>query len=148
MTKKALAYWNARRGARAMPSRADIDPREMRAFLANLALLEPRPKSDGSNDIFVRLAGTSLEQTYGMLTGRLVSEIVPPETGRIWHTVFDPAMESASPVRSIGRMVFEKRSWLEVESLVMPLSNDGETVSMLMIVVVNWEADKPPPAAV
>ncbi len=37
---KLLDYWNAKRGTRAMPSRAEIVPTELGEHLANLVLIE------------------------------------------------------------------------------------------------------------
>ena len=41
-TIEALAYWKSKLDGRLMPSRQDLDPRQMRAFMPNIALVELR----------------------------------------------------------------------------------------------------------
>jgi hypothetical protein len=141
---EALGYWRSLLKGRAMPARADLDPRAMRGFLADMGLMETRKKADGTSDYFVRLAGTRTEQIYGPVTGKLISEFLPPEIEARWRGALDAAVAAGGPVRTIGRMAFQKRTWLEVECLVAPLGDDGQTISMLMIVVATWEAEKKP----
>jgi hypothetical protein len=141
---EAAEYWKSHRGDRAMPSRADFDPRAMRKLLPHMSLLEPGARADGTPDYFVRLAGTRLEQIYGPMGGRFIGDAVTPEIARLWQLVLDAVANSAAPLRTMGRMVFEHRSWVEVESFMAPLSDDGETVSMLFVVVATWSAGKPP----
>src|ERR1700684_2922227 len=72
-TIAALAYWKSKLGSRLMPSRADLDPREMRSFMPHIALVELRQTADGAQDYYMRLTGTSIEQVFGQLTGQLIS---------------------------------------------------------------------------
>jgi hypothetical protein len=141
---EASEYWKSHRGDRAMPSRADLDPKAMRKLLPHMALVEPRARADGAPDYFVRLAGTRLEQIYGPMAGRFIGEAVTIEIATRWQMVLDAVANSAAPLRTMGRMMFEQRSWVEVESFMAPLSHDGRTVSMLFIVVATWSAGKPP----
>jgi hypothetical protein len=141
---QAFDCWNARLKGRAMPSRADFNPKEMLDLLPHMALLEPRIRENGTKDYFVRLAGTQIEQTYGPVGNKFVGDFIAPEFARIWCLAFDGAVRAKEPIGSLGRMVFERRTWLEVEIFVAPMSNDGETVSMLFVVVATWPAGKPP----
>ncbi len=69
MPIKAYDYWRARRGTRIMPSRKDINPRDMREFVAHAGLIEVRPKAEGT-DYVVRLVGTQAEEIFGQITGK------------------------------------------------------------------------------
>jgi hypothetical protein len=62
------AYWNRKRAGRLMPTRADIDPVELRQHLGNLVLIEPVPAED---DFRYRLIGTTwLRSTAAIAQGR------------------------------------------------------------------------------
>ena len=138
-TREALAYWKSRLDGRPMPSRADLDPRAMRAFMPNVALVELRQAPDGTQDYYIRLAGTALEQLFGPLTGQSISAFLPAEIEARWRRMFDAARDAAAPIRTIGRIAFQKKTWLEGETLTAPLGADGKTVSMLFVVLASWE---------
>ena len=70
---KLWTYWQAKRGARSMPRRSDIDPAEIAPLLPHLQLVE---RIDGRYRY--RLCGTAISDAYGSeLTGRFVDEIIP-----------------------------------------------------------------------
>ena len=67
------AYWELKRGARPMPTRAMIDPLDLKAHLGWLILAEMLP--DGS-DMRWRLIGSNIVDAYGRdSTGKRLSEI-------------------------------------------------------------------------
>src|SRR5215470_982711 len=76
---KAVAlyqYWNARRGIRLMPSRADIDPVEMRQWLPRIMLVDVDPEGKFT----YRLVGTQIVDLLGVNpTGRPVETAWPEE---------------------------------------------------------------------
>ena len=139
-TVQALAYWKSKLDGRLMPSRADIEPRQMRSFMPHIALIDLRNAPDGSQDYFIRLAGTAIEQVFGRLTMRSISEFLPPEIEARWRGMLDAARDAVAPIRAVGRVAYQRKNWLECEVLIAPLSADGETVSMLFVAVATWEA--------
>lgn len=139
-TIAALAYWRSKLGGRPMPSRADLDPRQMRSFMPHIALVELRKAADGSQDYYIRLAGTALEQVFGHLTARLISEFLPPEIEVRWRSMFDAARDAAAPIRAFGRVAFQRKHWLQCEIMIAPLGNDGKTISMFYAAVATWDA--------
>ena len=122
-----------------MPSRADLDPREMRSFMPHVALVELRQTADGAQDYYLRLTGTSIEQVFGRLTGQLLSEFLPPEIEARWRMMFDVARCGGS-VRITGRIAFQRKTWLQCELMIAPLGADGKTISMFFVAVATWEA--------
>jgi hypothetical protein len=67
-----LHYWNEKRGARSMPSRADIVPREIKPYLGWVCLLDALP---GCTDFRYRLVGSFVAEYFlGDGTGRTVNE--------------------------------------------------------------------------
>jgi hypothetical protein len=139
-TIAALAYWKSKLGGRPMPSRADLDPREMRSFMPHIALVELRQTADGAQDYYMRLTGTSIEQVFGQLTGQLISEFLPPEIEARWRMMFDAARDAAAPVRITGRIAFQRKTWLQCELMIAPLGTEGKTISMFFVAVATWEA--------
>jgi hypothetical protein len=74
----AYSYWCAKRGARAMPRRRDIDPSEISPRL--LPFLQITELLDGGSRIRYRLVGTAIVAAYGAdLTGRHLDEVVSGE---------------------------------------------------------------------
>jgi hypothetical protein len=68
-----LAYWQAKRGDRALPLRRDIDPLELREHLGSLNIIECLP---GLADFRYRLIGTNIAAAYGRdSTGKTVREL-------------------------------------------------------------------------
>ncbi len=139
-TIAALAYWKSKLGGRSMPARADLDPREMRSFMPHIALVELRQTADGSQDYYIRLSGTNIEQVFGRLTGQLISEFLPPEIEARWRRMFDAARDAGAPVRITGRVAFQRKTWLQCELMIAPLGTDGKTISMFFVAVATWEA--------
>src|SRR5437899_10847231 len=65
-------YWLQKRRGRAMPSRADIKPMEIKPHLGSAMILEALP---GLNDFRYRLVGTSVARyLLGDATGRTIRE--------------------------------------------------------------------------
>lgn len=67
--------WQKKRGGRAIPSRSDFDPAELKPFLPQIILIEVR---NDPPDFRYRLAGTSSRDLRGMeMTGHSVLDLVP-----------------------------------------------------------------------
>jgi len=130
------AYWSAKRGERAMPSRADLDPGDLKTLLPHILLIDVL--EDGA-DFRYRLVGTEIERHIGRpLTGRLISEILSGEYLDYIRSLHRRAIAEAVPVYSEnnfndGRSGFAliadfKRAY----RLMLPLSRDGTRVDMLL----------------
>lgn len=121
-------YWQSKRGARAMPARADIDPLEMRWILGRLTLVEVLP--DG--DYLWRLDGTEIVDFFRTnMTGRRLSDYPRSEMSQLMADEFAAVVQTRSPkiARRVGRI--DERIW-EYDILRLPLSEDGVTVSMVL----------------
>jgi hypothetical protein len=126
------AYWLSKKGTRKAPARSAIDPDEMVKLLPSIAMLDV--VGDPPRFRF-RLFGTRLATAYGQdLTGKFVDEIdvggrIPPEL----------LARAAKVVRQccidVGRSQYTKKSdqrRVEYERILLPLSEDGETVNMIL----------------
>ncbi|MGN6150286.1 MAG: PAS domain-containing protein [Rhizomicrobium sp.] len=137
LVQKALSIWENARGARTMPSRADMSPRLMAGLLRNTVLV----RVIGAGEEFeFRIVGDAIVQAQGAsLQGMTMAQIdlVLPGYGTLLHNVYANAWRKRIPGAYRGWYVREAdgRSMFH-ESLVMPLGDDGETVDHVLVVGV------------
>lgn len=130
-------YWNRIRGTRAMPSRADIDPAEIKSLLPYIILMDVLRRPDGTiTDFRYRLIGTDVDaNSSGRFTGRCFSEIPHqryPST--LWRNLEQVATERR-PYSHRVPYAGPHKEFLSVVDLVAPLSSDGETVDKILAMV-------------
>jgi len=127
MIQRMAAYLVRKRGERAMASRADIDPTEIREFLPYVVLV------DIENDplrVYYRLVGTRIAEFYGEFTGtwmhdRPISDAYRQIAENIYRTLID----SKAPVYGVTEMRTRSDAMVSYEWGYFPLSNDGVTVT-------------------
>lgn len=141
----AFAYWQSCCHGRPMPSRADIDPVEMRGFLAHVALIETPDGSVARPDYRISLAGTAIEAVLGPLTGKLLQQAVAPAVARRWRGLYEVVVTEAAPIRATSRVSFEEKNFLMTELMVAPLSRHPLRVEMLFVTLAFWSERNPPP---
>ncbi len=131
VNRKALAYWEFKRGARLMPSRADLDPAEMVEFLSFVFLLDVRREP---LDFRYRLIGTVMdEHMTSRYTGTWMSEIEHQKPPSIIWSSCQQVVETRVPFSSDTPYVGKNKEFKRTEDIIMPLSDDGETVNMLLV---------------
>jgi hypothetical protein len=129
---KAVAlyhYWNARRGARSMPGRVDIDPLEMRQWLPRITLVDVNP--DGG--FIYRLVGTKIVDLLGMdPTGRPIDWSWPEASAASLLDSYREVVETRAPV--ICHQICEWRDDDEPSAwaLRLPLSSGGSDVDVVL----------------
>jgi hypothetical protein len=129
-------YWDEKRRGRAMPARADIDPLEMKPWLKGTALVDVArdPTAPNGYALRYRLVGSRPTLLRGQdVTGMRV-EIAYFGANR------DAALENYRLVIEGKTLVYD---WdrtpsadgfaREGETLLLPLSTDGETVDMVLV---------------
>lgn len=129
-------YWKAKCGTRAMPSRADIDPLEMRPWLPGVALIEVNrmPAEASGYELRYRLIGTRPTELRGReVTGLTVRQ-------GYFGASLEAALENYRLVVEEKRLVYDwdhtpSQSGFarEGETLLLPLSSDGDTVDMVVV---------------
>ncbi len=125
-----FGYWREKRGDRAMPARADLDPLEIPTLLPIVGLVDVL---DGGARFRFRLMGTEIVDVDGHdPTGRFLDEVLPDSGyADYWIGLFREVTRERRPlygesdVRGRGRI--ERR----VRRLLMPLSCDGRAVDMI-----------------
>ncbi len=128
-----LAYWQKKRGDRALPLRKDIDPLELQPHLGSLVIIECLP---GLADFRYRLIGTKVVEAYGRdSTGKTVRELyetTDPEYCecllQAYHAVATRHVmarlrATLRPVNKIYRLA---------DSLLLPLDGGDGTVRWLL----------------
>jgi hypothetical protein len=123
-------YWLARRGDRAMPRLADIDPVHLPRHLPNLILAEVL--QDPLRFRF-RVVGTALERQLGRsYTGQTIGA-----EARGFYKAYARCVEKSQPTREYMRYDFgEGQTPGEFERLLLPLSNNDTDVHMILGEVV------------
>jgi hypothetical protein len=130
MTKSSPAtqilhdWWQSKRGDRPMPTRAELDPVELKAILADLVLIDVRPAPDGEGHAFTyRLAGTEVDNRFGIrLTGLTVDEIPFGDAGATIRQQYEAAIREKRPIFCRHHVVVGGERYVEYERLVVPLS--------------------------
>ena len=127
------AYWETRRAGRAMPSRADIKPADMKEHLGWIILLDAFPDF---SDFRYRTIGTRVTQYFlADSTGKTLREAFTPYGEAAIKGVIAPHRKAAQdqvPVRSYGGAGWLGRSFLDFDALFLPLSDDGQAVNMIL----------------
>lgn len=123
-------YWDARRGLQAMPRRADIDPVDMRAWLARMTLIDV----DAAAQRFrYRLVGTEIVALRGFdPTGRNVEAAWPREDAEMVQAAYRHVVAQKAAVfcHAAERWHYERDPVVGV--MLLPLSNDGQKVDQIL----------------
>jgi hypothetical protein len=124
-------YWDSKRRGRRMPSRADIDPVEIPTYLANVILVDMQHYP---LRLRYRLVGTDIVRKRGFdPTGKNVGDaFFGPDAESVLHHY--RAIAERRVVRFIDAPFVEPRGWyVYSERIMMPLSDDDETVNMALV---------------
>ena len=130
-------YWRSKRGARRMPRRADIDPLEIPADIwPHTMLLDviwegsqtPRFRYRRVGEVFWR-------DSPHDPTGHFVDEVLPEQGGYRQYVVgiYEEMARRRAAMYTASSFTLEGRPEPAVTQRVsLPLSNDGETVNMVL----------------
>ena len=132
----AFSYWKAIKGDAAFPRRDAMSPEEIVALWPHLLMVDVL---DGGADYYIRLFGQNLVNTYGEQTGRRHSEARVPEVVRDRsRQLFDFCHAHAAPAYAYWpEAPSDRRPFVDVEALCLPLSSDGSALDRLMSLNVN-----------
>jgi hypothetical protein len=119
-------YWDGRRGSRFAPRRADITPSEIPKLLPYLLLTDILP----DRRYRYRLIGTEVERVFGTkMTGRFIDELMRGEYLDFINGLYKALIECRAPVYSENLYANDT---FRTQRLMLPLSEDGETVNMVL----------------
>lgn len=127
------SYWDVKRAGRVMPSRADIRPSELREHLGWVLMIEALP---GLTDFRYKLIGT-LVTNYFLTdaTGKTVREAFAehgPVAIKAVQALLRRTVREKRPIRAFGDANWIAPGFEEFDAIYLPLSDDGETVNMIL----------------
>ena len=133
-----LTHWDALRGTRAMPSRGEISPLELRPALGFVSLIDA--VGEGRFDFCYRLYGTEAAQRVGFdMTGRSLWTF-PTEP---WLLVYHAAVYRAVMLRGLPLFTRHKPAMrqrvLESQRLALPLADEASLPSRVLAGIVPAE---------
>ncbi len=127
------AWWEQKRGSRAMPSRADISPSQLKDHLGWVMILDVLP---GARDFRYRLIGTLVTQYFSSdSTGRTVMEAFETSgeaVAKSVNGVFRKVARDKCVMRTAGDAGWLAEGMEEFEAIYLPLSDDGDTVTHIL----------------
>lgn len=129
------AYWDAKRGSRRMPSRAEIDPIDLKDHLGWMLLLDV---IDDCTDFRFRLIGTKVTRYFfADTTGKTASEAFArfgdaAVSGVL--AVYRKTARDCVPVRAWGDAGWLGQAFHDFDALYLPLSDDGINANMILSV--------------
>lgn len=131
--RNLLSYWEAKEAYLGrLPARADLQPDEMVPFLPFVALINVQP--DALPRFQFRLVGTGIVGSMGReTTNRSVDEGLFGANAVIVEAFFNIPLESRGPAYAAGKYtVAPSGRLLAFETLLLPLSGDGQAIDMLL----------------
>jgi len=129
-TLAVYRYWDAKRGNRRMPARRDIDPVEMKPWLSNMQLVDVH---HNPRRLIYRLVGELDVNFRGYNpTGRSVEECSIGQSLADTLANYDIVITEKRPLYDWADYVSASGYLRSQEGLLLPLSDDGETVNMVM----------------
>lgn len=124
-------FWESKLNGRRMPARGDFDPVEMKEWLPGIVLVdvEHNPRR-----LVYRLVGTrSVSLKQRDVTGQTVEDGYHGSSLDEILENYRQVIEGRCAVYDWEVQVSQNRHLEDSETLLLPLSNDGETVNMVMI---------------
>ena len=130
-----FGYWDARRGSRAMPRRQDIDPAEFVSHLPHVMLVDIEGLEASGVGIFrYRVVGTGEVDLRGHdPTGKLVRDAFFGPNVEDVIDCYEHVRRSRSYLIDPGKCISREGTFSNNVTLFLPLSEDGETVSQILV---------------
>src|SRR5690606_20264618 len=116
------ALWGEKRAGRIAPDRADFSPFVLRPYLPRVLIYEI-VDDNGTRRFRIRLYGTLVSQYSGRdPTGKFVDEIMTKQAYADFNSGLSWATDNAKPLRAAGTYYFVDRSFVQFESITLPVT--------------------------
>ena len=123
-------YWVERAGERPMPSRGDLHPGHIPKLLPLVSLIDVERAPARYR---FRLVGTRLFDIYGRdLTGAYVDEVDWGQKQDYWAAAYRRVVEGRRPAQGVVKKPHRNKDHMVQFWLRLPLSEDGERVTMIL----------------
>jgi hypothetical protein len=128
-----VAHWQQLCGDRRMPARADFDPLHVRYALGYISLIAVHRDP---LRFYFRLDGTKQVDLFGVdCTRRYLDECMPLDHTAMATASYRAVVESGAPDYHRRKIPFHERM-IDYEIVILPFSNDGAQVDLLMTGIV------------
>ncbi len=125
-------YWRSKCKDGKLPSRHDIDPSEIHTQLPMISLVETCMAHDRRRFKY-RLAGTGFWELFeSEITGKYIDELPIGCRADYWDRVLSRIVDQGRPSAGVTRPGTPMRAHLAQFWIRLPLSEDGETISMVL----------------
>ncbi len=123
---RALAdLWDEKRAGRLAPGRDDFSAFVLRPYLPRVLIYEV-VRGETAYRFRIRLYGTLISKYSGRdPTGKFVDEIMTSQAYADFDRGLSWAADNAKPLRATGSYYFVDRSFVQFESVTLPLTVDG-----------------------
>jgi hypothetical protein len=133
------AYWQDRRGARALPLRRDIDPGDLKDLLPYIIIAELHRDP---LRIRYRLGGTAVNTALGYnIAGHWLHEMEVAGGPATWMAIYRRVAETLRPVFGRSSGTLSGVTMFSCDFAVFPMSHSGDTVDQCLE-IENWETEK------
>jgi hypothetical protein len=127
---RLLSHWRTLLDDRRFPSFADLEPAVIPEIWANSFVLEVF--DDGEEPVF-RAVGDELSDYAGFpLVGRRPSELPSETLPAVSVAYIDEVLEKGVPISRGGQFYKDDGIKVLYRSIILPMSDDGETISGLL----------------
>jgi hypothetical protein len=121
-------YWLDRRRDRRMPARRDLQPQDVPALLPHIFLVDVLPEG-----YRFRLVGTHIAEHVGVnATGKTLEEAASGDFYQRARRDFDAVAQGPAIHYLASELYWRNRDWMMYRRLLLPLSDDGRQVNMLL----------------
>lgn len=135
LVRKGLGIWQAVRGERRFPKKADLAPRALLSVLKNTALL--RVENGGEEFVFKIVGDQIAIQQGAQLQGKTMAEIdaMLPGHGSVLKRIYQGVLTAGAPLAFRGWYLrpADKHPFCH-EVVILPASEDGTSVDHLFVV--------------
>ncbi|MBO6504173.1 MAG: PAS domain-containing protein [Kordiimonadaceae bacterium] len=129
-----LRYFEEKTGGSRLPRREDLNPIELKDYLPQIGLFEPILNAKGQvSDIYISLLGSRLDDFYGRMTGKKISEHKQVQIAMRIIQSCRQCIELKRPVVVSADALSEEKNFLSIMVLYVPMSSDGETIDRIFL---------------
>lgn len=130
---EALVHlWDEKRAGRIAPDRTDFSPFVLRPYLPRVLIYEV-VRSEAVRRFRIRLYGTLISKYSGRdPTGKFVDEVMSEQAYADFNRGLSWTTDNARPLRAAGSYYFIDRSFVQFESVTLPLTVGGEEIEQLL----------------
>jgi hypothetical protein len=135
--KAAYAAWDAARSGRVAPRRTEISPAQLRGILTFTFMMDV---VDAGKDFRFRFAGDRIIQFMGRrLAGALLSDQANSVFFDNMRAMYSGCVAARAPMASgVRQTTYPGKDFLEIEAMVLPLSENGVDVTHLFGACESW----------